>query len=97
MATSEQAARDTADLEDLWPDPRGRGGVGGLVLGNRSIPGSAVSLSDRRRKNVPAPTSPRKLRLVRPASMAVIVGSCSRHPGTTATTASRSGSRPTAG
>jgi hypothetical protein len=38
MATSEQAARDTADLEDLWPDPRGRGGEGGLVLGHAVDP-----------------------------------------------------------
>jgi hypothetical protein len=38
MATSEQAAKDSADLEDLWPDPHGRGGEGGLVLGHAVDP-----------------------------------------------------------
>jgi hypothetical protein len=82
--------------DDLGPDPRGRGGEGGLVLGHPVDPQERRVLVGEAEK-APAAISTRKLRFVRPASMGVIVGSCPRHPGTPATTASRSGSRATAG
>ena len=55
--------------DHLGPHPGRRGREGGLELGHRSIPSSAVSFSDSRRKNAPVPISTRKLRLVRPASI----------------------------
>ena len=63
------------------PTPAAAAARAASYSATRSIPRSAVSLSDRRRKNASEPTSTRKLRLVRPASMGVIVGSCPRHPG----------------